>query len=110
MDSHVYMVILSSRIHSDHADTIDFRRIMNVKQLHDMKVTVSPHRSLNSCTGVITSKELSKLKEEEIQAELEEVGVSKVKIITRQGDDRINTSRMILTFKGTNPATFMRDT
>src|SRR5215469_9308451 len=55
------------------------RRIMNVKQLHDMKVTVSPHRSLNSCTGVITSTELSKLKEEEIQAELEEIGVSKVK-------------------------------
>src|SRR5215469_976864 len=79
------------------------RTITNVKQLHDMKVTVSPHRSLNSCTGVITSTELSKLKEEEIQAELEEIGVRKVKIITtRQGDDRVNTSTMILTFKGTH--------
>src|SRR5215469_5493467 len=78
------------------------RSIMNVEQLHDMQVTVSPHRSLNSCTGVITSTELSKLKEEEIQAELEEIGVSKVKIITtRQGDDRVNTSTMIPTFKGT---------
>src|SRR5215469_5176702 len=78
------------------------RSIMNVKQLHDMQVTVLPHRSLNSSTDVITSTELSKLKEEEIQAELEEIGVSKAKIITtRQGDDRVNTSTMILTFKGT---------
>src|SRR5215469_1219909 len=78
------------------------RTIMNVKQLHDMQIKVSPHRSLNSCTGVITSTELSKLKEEEIKAELEEIGVSKVKIITtRQGVDRVNTSTMILTFRGT---------
>src|SRR5215469_14854446 len=85
----------------DVASEAQARSIMNVKQLHDMQVTVSPHRSLNSCTGVITSTELSKLKEEEIQAELEEIGVSNVKIITRQGDDRVNTSTMILTFKGT---------
>ena len=60
--------------------------------VHDMKATVSSHRSLNSCTGVITCPELAKLAEEEIQAELEEKGVSKVKIITARRDkDRIDT-------------------
>ena len=76
---------------------------MKLNQIHDIKVKVSPHRSLNSCMGVITSPELSAMEEDELQKELEHAGVIKAKVITSRRNDTLSkTATIILTFKGTD--------
>lgn len=78
------------------------RIIENMKTLADNKtpVTVKLHATLNSSRAVVACKQLAKLTENEILAELQNQRVINAKHISRVngGKDRINTGVVILTF------------
>ena len=69
----------------------------------------SPHRSLNSSKGVIRTRDLGDLDEEEIASELRDQGVLSVRRITIKKDGNIiNTNTYILTFSKPSPPERLR--
>ena len=67
-----------------------------------MKAT--PHRGLNSSRGVIRSRDLVDLSEEEIRDELSTQGVTAIKrIIIKRDGETIPTNTLILTFDRSAP-------
>ena len=71
---------------------------------YNIKVTVTPHKGLNSSRGVIRTKELADLSEEEIQYELSTQGVTAVKrIVIKRDGASITTNTLILTFDRSKP-------
>jgi hypothetical protein len=65
----------------------------------NIPVTISAHRSLNTCKGVIRSAELSSMDESEIKQNLADQGVKDVKIITQKRAGQVKkTHSIILTF------------
>ena len=75
------------------------RTLESIRQLGSVPVRVTPHRTLNSCQGVIRCRELTDMTEEEIQSELSDQGVSKVKHFTFKKDGQTRkTSTFLLTF------------
>ncbi|GFN92451.1 RNA-directed DNA polymerase from mobile element jockey [Plakobranchus ocellatus] len=73
----------------------------------DIPVTVSPHKSLNSCKGVIRSHDLRCCTEEEIVEELS--GVTHAwRIKVRRGEDKIQTDTVVLTFDSPKPPSRIR--
>ena len=69
----------------------------------------SPHRSLNSSKGVIRTRDLGDLDEEEIASELRDQGVLSIRRITIKKDGNIiNTNTYILTFSKPSPPEKLR--
>ena len=65
----------------------------------DRPVKISPHKSLNSCKGVIRCRELEGMSEAEIRSGMEDQGVIAVHRVTvRKGSDRVPTNTLFLTF------------
>ena len=76
--------------------------IMKMNSLFQIPVTVSPHRSLNSCKGVVRSVDLIDLTEEEVLEGLSPQGVIAVsRIVTRKSGSPKRTPVLVLTFRGT---------
>lgn len=66
-------------------------------------IRVSPHRSLNSCRGVITDRDLAKLTPDELVDEMQQYQVIKAQhIMTTRNGIRSNTNAIILTFGMSN--------
>ncbi|XP_055928714.1 uncharacterized protein LOC129959845 [Argiope bruennichi] len=76
------------------------KQIMKIKALADIKITVEPHKTLNSSKGVITVKELFNVPLEEIACELKPQGVTHARrIFIRRDGHLLPTKHLILTFR-----------
>ncbi|XP_055924552.1 uncharacterized protein LOC129956646 [Argiope bruennichi] len=74
-------------------------KILKLKSMGTIKVTVTPHGSLNSSKGVISCGELFNVSLEEITKKLQSQGVTQVRRISIRRDGKLlNTKHLILTF------------
>ncbi|CAN7938035.1 unnamed protein product, partial [Ixodes hexagonus] len=76
--------------------------LIALNQVRDYKITVTPHRSLNSTQGVISEEDLLGIPTDEILEGLQDQGVAAVRRITirRDGEER-DTKHIVLTFNTT---------
>ncbi|XP_067653312.1 uncharacterized protein [Haliotis asinina] len=75
--------------------------LLKARQFANTRIDVSPHRTLNSCRGIVRdrAKCLSDMSEVDIAAELKSQGVTSVKRFTRKdGDNTVKTNTYLLTF------------
>src|ERR1044071_3835814 len=73
--------------------------LLKQKKFHDIEISVSVHRSLNSCKGVVQSWDLAEMTEDEIQEEMKGAGIVNVSHILKWKDgNRVPSGSMILTF------------
>ena len=72
--------------------------LLSMEHLGELEVKVSPHRSLNSCKGVIKWRDLVGTSVEEIAEELSESGVTEVRQIGSK-----ETGIYVLTFDMPTP-------
>ena len=89
--SGVLLVEVATKVQCDY--------LLKLKSVLDLPVTVSPHRTMNSCKGIIRSYDLAQIDESELLTELGPQGVTEVRpiYVTRDGQKkRTNTS--IVTF------------
>jgi len=80
--------------------------LLKVESLAHVPVKVTPHRTLNSCKGVVRSRELASCDVAEITCELKSQGVIDAVIISvKDGSDeeRRKTNTVILTFNRPQP-------
>ncbi|XP_067126784.1 uncharacterized protein [Centruroides vittatus] len=78
-------------------------KLLSMKTLGDMAISVTPHVSLNSSRGVISEFDLMSEDESDIQIGLSDQGVTSVRRISIRRDGKlIPTKHLILTFN--NPA------
>ncbi|XP_064463035.1 uncharacterized protein LOC135373919 [Ornithodoros turicata] len=74
--------------------------LQGVKQVGDIKVTVTTHRTLNIVKGVISEDELLSCSEAEIEEGLKDQGVVCAKrIVMRRDGNEIQTKHVILSFQ-----------
>jgi hypothetical protein len=73
--------------------------LLRLEKILDLEVTVSPHRSLNSCKGVVRSYELAQMEKNELLFELTSQNVTDINqiFVTRDGQKK-KTNTMIVTF------------
>ena len=77
--------------------------LYQTKMLIDLPVKVTPHRTLNSSRCVISCRELVNMTEEDIQEELQSLGVTKVeRIKTRRVGQLMHTDSYILNINSQN--------
>ena len=75
----------------------------------DTEITVTPHRSLNTCRGVIRCRDLRECDDAEVLSGLASQGVTALKhIMRRNGDITEPTNTFILTFSAPTPPKFVR--
>ncbi len=75
--------------------------LLKAKHFANIPITVSVHKSLNSCRGIIRDRAncLSDMSEEDITQELTSQGVTSVKRFTRKDHDRVvRTNTYLVTF------------
>lgn len=85
------LVECSKKAHADN--------LLSCNALAGISVRTFPHPHLNSCKGVIRTRDLHDMEEAEIASELKEQGVTHVKRITLKREDKIiKTGTYILTF------------
>ena len=77
-------------------------RVKEIEKLHDTKVTVTEHNSLNSCKGTIIYRNKPEYTEAELCEELRKCNVTEVKKIKRREDSIRRTELYILTFDQCN--------
>ena len=84
-------------------------QLQNMKTFHNIEVSVSPHRTLNSCRGVVRSYDLAQTDPDEILHELQSQNVVEVKpiFVTKNGTKR-RTNITILTFSQASPPTSLK--
>jgi len=80
------------------------RALNKLDNLAGCPVTASPHRTLNSCKGVIRCRPLVDCDKDEILEELQSQGVTDIYNILTKDDSggRRNTNTFIITFKATS--------
>jgi len=85
--------------------------LLATKALAHVPVKVSPHRTLNSCKGVVQSRELASCDVSEIIDELKPQGVTETVIISvRDANDntkRRKTNTVILIFNRSQPPAYI---
>jgi hypothetical protein len=82
-----------------HSDTL-----LGLESFAGIPVKVSPHRSLNTCKGVVRSKDLRTTTEQEMKSELTSQNVIDVKRLSvRRGDQQVPTNTFFLTFAIAKP-------
>ncbi|GBN43111.1 hypothetical protein AVEN_100029-1 [Araneus ventricosus] len=78
------------------------KAFLSAKTFLDLPVTITPHKTLNFCRGVVSDDELLFSSDEEILEGLSSQGVINVRrILTRKGTATIPTKHVILTFSST---------
>ncbi|GBO43013.1 hypothetical protein AVEN_37559-1 [Araneus ventricosus] len=78
------------------------KAFLSAKTFLDLPVTITPHKTLNFCRGVVSDDELLFSSDEEILEGLSSQGVVNVRrILTRKGTATIPTKHVILTFSST---------
>ena len=83
------------------------RKLERVSSFLDIPVTVRPHKSLNTCRGVIKHSDFQDCTEEEFVDEFPDV-IHARRIHVRKGDVRIPTNTIVLTFDCPRPPTSLR--
>ena len=83
------------------------RKLEKISSFLDILVTVRPHKSLNTCKGVIKHSDFQDCAEEEFVDEFPDVIHSR-RIHVRKGDTRIPTNTIVLTFDCPRPPTSLR--
>ena len=87
-----FLVEVSTKVHSD--------LLIKSKKLIDRPIRVSPHRTLNSCKGVIRCRDLKDVPDAEILKGLKAQGVTEVfKVKIKREGKLLNTGTVFLTFK-----------
>ena len=75
------------------------KNLLKSKLLCNISINVTPHTTLNSSKGVVRSRDLEGVSEEEICENLSSQGVSSVKRINvRRNNELVPTNTLILTF------------
>ena len=84
-------------------------QLQNMKTFHNIEVSVSPHRSLNSSKGVVRSYDLAQMDPDELLRELQPQNVVEVRpiFVTKNGTKK-RTNTTILTFSQTSPPTSLK--
>ena len=77
------------------------RTLLNTTTLANQAVRITPHRSLNSSRGVISSRFLLGASDDDLLEDLKNQGVSKVKRILRNRRDPTNS--IVITFNSPSP-------
>ncbi len=78
------------------------RTLKKITRLGTAPVKVTPHKTMNSCQGIIRCREISDMSEEDIKQELASQGITKVKQFTVKKDGQVRkTSTFLLTFNST---------
>ncbi len=78
------------------------KTLKKTTQLGQVPVKASPHKTMNSCQGIIRCREISDMSDDDIKQELASQGVSRVKQFTRKTDGHVKkTSTFLLTFNST---------
>ncbi|GFS50349.1 putative RNA-directed DNA polymerase from transposon BS [Trichonephila clavipes] len=81
------------------ASALQTKSFLMAKTFFDCPLTVCPHKSLNSCRGVVSEPDLLSVLEAEILEGLSDQGVTQVRRITIKKDAiHIPTKHLILTF------------
>ncbi len=79
------------------------RTLQRTSRLGQVPVRVSPHKTMNSCQGIIRCRDIADMAEDEIQLELSSQGVTKVKQFTIKKDGQVRkTGTFLLTFDSTS--------
>lgn len=74
-------------------------KLLTQTDMHDVKISVTPHRSLNSSQGVISEPDLMKESDSDILDGMRDQGVTAVRrIMIRRDGNEIPTKHVILTF------------
>ena len=81
---------------------IQARSLERTTMLVTVPVKVTPHRTLNSCQGIIRCREIYDMTEEEIQLELAPQAVSKVKRFTFRRDNQTHKTNTYLSVSYTH--------
>jgi hypothetical protein len=82
--------------------------LLKLTQFASLPVSVSPHRGLNTCRGVIRSSELAGMDPDELVTELKKFHVSKAdRIFITKNNERKPTNTLILTFNIPTLPTFL---
>ena len=87
------------------------RMILDSTSFMGIEISASPHRSLNTCKGVIRDygKDLYEMSEDEMVKELADQGVEKVsRFILRKEDREIKTNTYFVTFATSSPPEKLR--
>jgi hypothetical protein len=81
------------------ANETQSKKLLTMKLLNDIPVVVEPHRTLNTCRGIITHYDLLHVEVEEIQREMASQGVIHARrLTTKRNGEIINTTSVVLTF------------
>ena len=91
-------------------DPAQVAKLLQLTKLFDgTEVTVVPHPSLNVSRCVISCYDIIHMEEKDILTEMEKESVIRVQRITRkEGENRINTSALILTFAKTTYPEYLK--
>lgn len=80
-------------------DSKQSRSLQNCTTIADIQIQVTPHKTLNSCQGVISEQDLINVDDLELVSELASQGVERARRITIKKDGNIiKTKHVILTF------------
>jgi len=81
-------------------------KLLELSQLAGVRISASPHRTLNCCRGVVRCRDLTLCTDEEILSELGPQGVTKTYNITaKDGQSQRKTNTFIVTFNSSQPPT-----
>ena len=84
------------------------KSLLKTKDIVDVPVEVSLHKTLNTSKVVIRSRELSKTTEQEMLAELSNTGLIKVEYVYVTRDQlKVKTNTMFLTYNRPNPPEYV---
>jgi len=88
---------------------IYMEKLQKLSELGGIPVKVSPHRTLNTCKGVVRSREVAECSKEEIVQELESQGVTDAFVISvKDGSSRKRTNTIILSFALPRPPQYIK--
>ena len=87
----------------EYAKKAHAENLLRATTLAGVGMKASPHRSLNSSKGVIHTRDLGGLDEEEIASELRDQGMLSVRITIKKVGNIIPTNTYILTFSKPSP-------
>ncbi|KAL5006238.1 hypothetical protein ScPMuIL_015044, partial [Solemya velum] len=81
--------------------------LLKLHKIVNQSVTVTPHKTLNTCKGVVRSRDFQHTDESEMLLGLKDQGVTQAqRIDVRRGDGRVPTNTYILTFNTQKNTTF----
>jgi hypothetical protein len=83
--------------------------LLNLKSITSMGVSVTPHRTMNSCKGVVRSYDLAHMDADELLQNLKSQNVTEIRnIFVNRNNVKSKTNTMIFTFSQSKPPTSIK--